>query len=68
MIMYMIFKRNELIWARNFRVKNETDAKERLEKTLEDIKQNKNIINIKFDGKSLEFLDIDEKHVMNIMY
>lgn len=25
MIMYMIFKGNELIWARNFRVKNETD-------------------------------------------
>lgn len=38
MIMYMIFKGNELIWARNFKVENETDAKERLEKTLEDVK------------------------------
>ncbi len=68
MIMYYIFKNKELIWARNFKVKNEIDAKKRLEKTLNDIKKNKNITNINYDGKKLEFLDIDEKHVMKIMY
>lgn len=37
MIMYMIFKGNELIWARNFRVKNETDATVGIQKQQKDI-------------------------------
>ena len=66
MILYSIFKNNELIWARNYSTDNINDAKNRLKSTYEDIKNNNKITDINFEGKKLEFNDLDEKHIMLI--
>ena len=66
MILYSIFKNDELIWARNYSTDNINDAKNRLKATYEDIKNNNKITNINFEGKKLEFNDLDEKHIMLI--
>ncbi|MGN1326913.1 MAG: hypothetical protein ACI4VQ_02350 [Clostridia bacterium] len=64
MILYTIFRNEELIWARNFEIKNKREGIKRLEKTLDDIKRDENISDIKFDDTKLEFTNIDEKHIM----
>ncbi len=66
MILYSIFKNNELIWARSYSTDNINDAKNRLKATYEDIKNNNKITDINFEGKKLEFNDLDEKHIMLI--
>lgn len=66
MIIYSIFKNNELIWARNFITRNNEEAKLMIENTIKDIKNNKNVNGINFDGKKLEFNSYDEKHIMMI--
>ncbi|MGM9881473.1 MAG: hypothetical protein ACI31S_01365 [Bacilli bacterium] len=66
MIVYTIFKNGELIWARNYSTNNIKDAKNRLKSTYEDIKNNNKITDINFEGKKLEFNDLDEKHIMLI--
>lgn len=66
MILYSIFKNNELIWAKNYSTDNINDAKNRLKATYEDIKNNNKITDINFEGKKLEFNDLDEKHIMLI--
>lgn len=66
MIIYSIFKNGELIWARNFVTRNNEEAKLMLENTIKDIQKEKNVKNINFDGKKLEFNSYDEKHIMMI--
>lgn len=66
MIVYTILKNGELIWARNYSTNNIKDAKNRLKATYKDIKNNNKITNINFEGKKLEFNDLDEKHIMLI--
>ena len=66
MIIYTIFKNNELIWARNFITKNKQEAKTMIENTIKDIEKNANVNGINFDGETLEFNSLDEKHVMMI--
>lgn len=66
MILYSIFKNDELIWARSYSTDNINDAKNRLKATYEDIKNNNKITDINFEGKKLEFNDLDEKHIMLI--
>ena len=66
MIIYSIFKNNELIWARNFITKNKQEAKTMIENTIKDIAKNANVNGINFDGETLEFNSLDEKHVMMI--
>ena len=66
MIIYTIFKNNELIWARNFVTRNNEEAKLMLKNTIKDIQKEKNVKNINFDGKKLEFDSYDEKHIMMI--
>ena len=66
MIVYTIFKNRELIFAQNFRTDNITDAKKRLAETLKDIRKNENITDIRYTENELEFVDIDEKHIMFI--
>lgn len=66
MIVYTIFKNRELIFAQNFRTDDITDAKKRLAETLKDIRKNENITDIKYTENELEFVDIDEKHIMFI--
>lgn len=66
MIVYTIFKNRELIFAQSFRTDNITDAKKRLAETLKDIRKNENITDIKYTENELEFVDIDEKHIMFI--
>lgn len=66
MIIYSIFKNNELIWARNFITRNNEEAKLMIENTIKDIKNNKNVNGINFDGKKLEFNSYDKKHIMMI--
>ncbi len=41
MIIYTIFKNNELIWARNFVTRNNEEAKLMLENTIKDIQKKK---------------------------
>lgn len=60
MIIYTIFKNNELIWARNFITKNIEEAKAMIENTIKDIEKNKNVNGINFDGETLEFNSLDE--------
>ena len=64
MILYTIFRNEELIWAKNFKIKNKKDGVKKLVKTLDDIKRDKNMSDIKFDDTKLEFNNIDEKHIM----
>lgn len=66
MIVYTIFKNRELIFAQNFRTDDITDAKKRLAETLKDIRKNENITDIRYTENELEFVDIDEKHIMFI--
>ena len=66
MIIYSIFKNDELIWARNFITRNNDEAKLMLENTIKDIEKNKNVNGINFDGNKLEFNSYDEKHIMMI--
>ena len=66
MILYSIFKNDELIWARSYSTDNINDAKNRLKATYEDIKNNNKITDINFEGEKLEFNDLDEKHIMLI--
>ncbi len=66
MIVYTIFKNDELIWARNFPAKDMKEAKEMLEDTIKDVEKEPNVNEIKFDGKKLEFNSYDEKHIMII--
>lgn len=66
MIIYSIFKNDELIWARNFITRNNDEAKLMIENTIKDIENNKNVNGINFDGKKLEFNSYDEKHIMMI--
>lgn len=66
MIVYTIFKNDELIWARNFPTKDMKEAKEMLEDTIKDVEKEPNVNEIKFDGKKLEFNSYDEKHIMII--
>lgn len=66
MIVYTIFKNRELIFAQNFRTDDITDAKKKLAETLKDIRKNENITDIKYTENELEFVDIDEKHIMFI--
>lgn len=66
MIIYSIFRNDELIWARNFITRNNDEAKLMIENTIKDIENNKNVNGINFDGKKLEFNSYDEKHIMMI--
>lgn len=66
MIIYSIFKNDELIWARNFITRNNDEAKLMIENTIKDIENNKNVNGINFDGEKLEFNSNDEKHIMMI--
>lgn len=66
MIIYTIFKNNELIWARNFITKNKEEAIQKIKDTIKDIEKNANVNGINFDGETLEFNSLDEKHVMMI--
>ena len=66
MIIYSIFKNNELIWARNFITRNNDEAKLMIENTIKDIEKEENVNGINFDGKKLEFNSYDEKHIMMI--
>lgn len=66
MIVYTIFKNDELIWARNFPTKDMKEAKEMLKDTIKDVEKEPNVNEIKFDGKKLEFNSYDEKHIMII--
>lgn len=66
MIIYSIFRNDELIWARNFITRNNNEAKLMIENTIKDIQKKKNIKNINFDGKKLEFNSYNEKHIILI--
>lgn len=66
MIIYSIFRNDELIWARNFVTRNNDEAKLMIENTIKDIQKKKNIKNINFDGKKLEFNSYNEKHIILI--
>lgn len=66
-IVYTIFKNAELIWARNFEVDNKQDGINKIKLTYEDIQKDKNIKNIKYSEKKLEFDSLDEKHIMMIL-
>lgn len=66
MIIYSIFRNDELIWARNFITRNNDEAKLMIENTIKDIQKKKNIKNINFDGKKLEFNSYNEKHIILI--
>lgn len=66
MIIYSIFRNDKLIWARNFITRNNDEAKLMIENTIKDIQKEKNVKNINFDGKKLEFNSYDEKHIMMI--
>ena len=66
MIVYTIFKNDELIWARNFITRNNEEAKLMIENTIKDIEKEENVNGINFDGNKLEFNSYDEKHIMLI--
>ena len=66
MIIYSIFRNDELIWARNFITKNIEEAKTMIKNTIKDIEKDTNVNGINFDGETLEFNSLDEKHVMMI--
>ena len=66
-IVYTIFKNAELIWARNFEINDKQDGINKIKSTYEDIQKDKNIKNIKYSEKKLEFDSLGEKHIMMIL-
>ena len=66
MVLYTIFRNDELIYARNFSFDNLEQAKQGLADTYTDIKNDKNVTDINFSEDKLEFISKDEKHIMFI--
>lgn len=70
-VIYFITKEDELIFAQNFKHKDEAEAKEALKATYEDVKTQDNIKDIQYTENKLIFTDTaendsDEVHTMVI--